>query len=476
MMNGIWIALVCASVMVAAYLGNMLAVTEATVEWAGKAVSIAIGLIGVMAFWLGMVRVLRDAGLLRLLARALRPIMVRLFPGVPAEHPAMASMIMNMGANMMGLVNAATPFGIKAMEDLDRLNPQKGTATNAMCLFLAINTSNVALFPLGVASLRATVGSEDPFGIWLPTLVGTSISTVVAIIAAKSLSRMPRFRATDPGSLAGSGLEGDEARLIAEADPESAEAQKGAEEVRESRSPARKILVRLTVYLIWALILAGGTYNLLRWFGVIEGGPAAAAESPGAALAAAGEANRALAERGLLELVGDVAKAWLLPLLIVLIALWGWLRGVKVYESLVTGAREGFDVALRIIPYLVAILVAVGMFQASGALDILIGWLTPLTSLIGLPAEALPVALLRPLSGSGSYGVLAHVMETNGPDSYVGYLTATMQGSTETTFYVLAVYFGAVAVRRVRHALAACLIADLAGVIGAVIAVNLFLF
>jgi spore maturation protein SpmA len=475
MMNGIWIALVCASVMVAAYLGNMMAVTEATVEWAGKAVTIAIGLVGVMAFWLGMVRVLRDAGLLRVLARALRPIMVRLFPGVPAEHPAMASMIMNMGANMMGLVNAATPFGIKAMEDLDRLNPQKGTATNAMCLFLAINTSNVALFPLGVASLRATVGSEDPFGIWVPTLVGTSISTVVAIIAAKSLSRMPRFRATDPGSLAGAGLEGDEARLIAEADPESAEAQRVAEEVREGRTRGRRVLVRLTVWLIWGLILAGATYNLLRWIGVIEGGPSAA-ETPAEALARAGEANRALAERGLLELVGDVAKAWLLPLLIVLISLWGWLRGVKVYESLVTGAREGFEVALRIIPYLVAILVGVGMFQASGALDILIGWLTPITSLIGLPAEALPVALLRPLSGSGSYGVLAHVMETNGPDSYVGYLTATMQGSTETTFYVLAVYFGAVAVRRVRHALAACLIADLAGVLGAVIAVNLFLF
>jgi spore maturation protein SpmB len=362
------------------------------------------------------------------------------------------------------------------MEDLDRLNPQKGTATNAMCLFLAINTSNVALFPLGVASLRATVGSEDPFGIWLPTLVGTSISTVVAIVAAKSLSRMPRFRATDPGSLGAGGERGGVEDLVEEADPESAEAQRVAEKVREGRSPARRVLVRLTVYLIWGLILAGATYNLLRWFGVLPGGPVGPAEGPEAALAQAGEANLVLAEKGLLELVGDVAKAWLLPLLIVLIALWGWLRGVKVYESLVTGARDGFDVALRIIPYLVAILVAVGMFQASGALDILIGWLTPITSLIGLPAEALPVALLRPLSGSGSYGVLAHVMETNGPDSYVGYLASTMQGSTETTFYVLAVYFGAVAVRRVRHALAACLIADLAGVLGAVVAVNLFLF
>lgn len=476
MLNGIWIFMVVVSLIAAAFSGHVNDVTLASVEWAKKAVTIALGLIGIMAFWLGMMRVARDAGILNGLARSLRPIMTRLFPGVPAEHPAMSAMIMNISANMLGLANAATPFGIKAMEELDRLNAEKGTATNAMVLFLAINTSNVSLLPLGVMGVRASVGSQDVAGIVLTTLLATTFSTAVGITAATLISRLPAFRANAPASTtsttsAGSGIE--------YVDDETRQTQAEAEAVRMGRSAWKKRLVWGTVIAVFATLAMGLTRHVLDP-SLIQETAAEEAVSPapaGAAevAAAAADATRAVAEAGFLDVLGDITSAWILPLLIVVIALLGWARGVRVYESLVAGAREGFDVAIRIIPYLVAILVAVGMFQASGALDLLISAVSPVTSKLGLPGEALPMALLRPLSGSGAFGVMAHAMETYGPDSYVGYLVSTLQGSTETTFYVLAVYFGSVSVKKTRHALPACLIADAAGIIGAVLAVNLLL-
>jgi spore maturation protein SpmA len=385
--------------------------TTGVIEAAGGAVTLAIGLVGVMALFLGLMKVAEEGGLLVIIAKTVRPLMVRLFPEVPAEHPAMGAMILNISANALGLGNAATPFGIRAMQELDKLNAHKGTATNAMALFLAINTSSVTLLPTGVIALRASLGSEDPAGIVPTTLLATICSTTVAILAAKLYQRFSTLPPEEVGTV--SDLPEGEVERI-----EAVPASPGA-------------------YPAWVsfLVLAGIA-------GLIP----------------------------LTVLYGKAIAPWIVPGLIVGLLGFGALRGVRVYEVLVEGAKDGFQVALRIIPYLVAILVAVGMFRASGAMDVLVGALGQVTGLVGLPAEALPMALLRPLSGSGAYGVMAAILQDPvvGPDSYTGYLVSTLQGSTETTFYVLAVYFGAVQVRRIRHALAAGLTADLAGIVAAV--------
>lgn len=427
-MNVIWLGLVVASVVAAAFSGTMAEVTAASIDSAKSAVSLALGLVGVMAFWLGLMRIVQEGGLLHTLARALRPLMARLFPEVPADHPAMSAMIMNMASNMLGLGNAATPFGIKAMQELDRLNPRPGVATNAMALFLAINTSNLALAPLGVIALRASLGSTDAAGIWLPTLFATSLSTLVGITAAKLLQRVvptgPQTGAAEPAGQ-------QEVRL-----PD--QAALGAD--RPSSRP-----------------------------GCLVAGLTLAALGLGFVLHLRAGMTAGLSLGGLLR---EAASSWLLPVLIVLMLLYGLAKRVAVYDAMITGAKEGFQVALRIIPFLVAIIVAAGMFRASGLLDGIIAVIGPALSRLGFPPEALPMALLRPLSGSGAYGIMAEIMQAEGPDSPVGYLVSTLQGSTETTFYVLAVYFGAVGITRVRHALATGLIADVAGVIGAVMAVR----
>lgn len=431
-MNAVWLALVVSSVVTAALMGTMPAVSAASIDSAKAAVTLAIGLIGVMTFWLGMMRIVQEGGLLHSLARGLRPVMRRLFPDVPDDHPAMSAMILNIAANMLGLGNAATPFGIKAMIELDRLNPRPGVATNAMVLFLAINTSNVALAPLGVIALRASLGSQNAAGIWLPTLLATSFSTLVGIAAAKLLQRVvPPVTAY-------------EAKPV-ESAPADVELP-DSEELGSARptSPASCAVA--------LLVLAVIGFGFVRYLqeGLSSGEPLAA-------------------------LLRAAASAWLLPVLIAVMLLYGFAKRVPVYDAMIGGAREGFQVAVRIIPFLVAIVVAAGMFRASGLLDLIVAGIGPFTAAVGFPAEALPMALLRPLSGSGAYAVMAEIMQAQGPDSPVGYLVSTLQGSTETTFYVLAVYFGAVSVSRVRHALAAGLIADVAGVIGAVAAVRWFL-
>jgi len=431
MMNAIWLGLVVASVVTAAFAGTMPAVAAASVESAKAAVTLALGLIGVMAFWLGMMRIVQDGGLLRSLARLLRPVMVRLFPDVPPEHPAMSAMIMNIATNMLGLGNAATPFGIKAMMELDRLNPRRGVATDAMVLFLAINTSNVAVAPLGVIALRASIGSTNAAGIWLPTLLATSLSTAAAIVAAKLLQRVYRpvtaYAATTAAPSASS------------AAPALPEVDAPAEE-----RPTSGTGCALAVLAVAAL---GVGFALHLRDGLASGN----------------------ALGGLLR---DAASTWLLPVLIVVMLGYGVAKRVAVYDAVIAGAREGFEVAVRIIPFLVAIVVAAGMFRASGLLEVVVRAVGPLTDAVGFPAQAIPMAILRPLSGSGAYAVMAEIMQAEGPDSRVGYLVSVLQGSSETTFYVLAVYFGAVAVTKVRHAVAAGLIADLFGIIGAVLAVN----
>jgi len=391
------------------------ALSKAVVQSAGDSVTLAIGLIGVMTLFLGLVKVAEAGGLLRVIARLIRPLMVWLFPDVPAEHPAMGAMVLNLSANAMGLGNAATPFGIRAMQELDQLNPRPGTTTNAMALFLAVNTSSVTLLPTGVIALRAAAGSADPAGIVPTTLFATFFSTTVAILAAKLYSRFSREETIPPGGL--SPLEGRAEK----------QEQGVAEDLQEHPYPAWLSLA--------ALLALAGLIPLTIFFG-----------------------------RGI--------SPWIIPGLMVAFLGFGAAKRVRVYEVFVEGAKEGFQVAVKIIPYLVAILVAVGMLRASGALDALTEWLGSVTGRLGLPGEALPMALLRPLSGSGAYGILASIINNPaiGPDSYTGYLVSTLQGSTETTFYVIAVYFGAVQVRRMRHALAAALTADLAGIVGAVVA------
>jgi spore maturation protein SpmA len=428
-MNAIFLVLVVASVVTAAFTGRMPAVSEASIEQGKAAVTLAIGLIGVMTFWLGLMNIVREGGLLHTIARWLRPLMTRLFPDVPPDHPAMSAMILNISANALGLGNAATPFGIKAMIELNRLNPVPGVATNAMVLFLAINTSNVAVAPLGVIALRAALGSSNAAAIWIPTLLATSLSTAAAIVAAKLLQRVVR------PATAYAPLEGGTPAQAAEL-PDA----QGLGAERPTSRPGCLLAVA-----VLGAIAAGLLVHLQR--GVAGG-------------------------EGLGVLLRGAASSWLLPLLIVAMLLYGAAKGVPVYDAMIAGAKEGFQVAVRIIPFLVAILVAAGMFRASGLLDLLVGGLGPFTAAVGFPAEALPMALLRPLSGSGAYAIMAETMQAHGPDSTVGYLVSVLQGSTETTFYVLAVYFGAVSVSRVRHALAAGIIADVCGVIGALVAVR----
>lgn len=429
-MNAVFLAAVLIAFVVAGYRQVTETIAEGTIapmdglglamiDAAKGSVTLAIGLVGVMALFLGLMKVAEAGGLLTIIAKTVRPLMVRLFPEVPADHPAMGAMIMNISANVLGLGNAATPFGIRAMQELDKLNPQKGTATNAMVMFLAINTSSVTLLPTGVIALRASAGSTDPAGILPTTLFATICSTTVAIIAVKLYQRFTVVPASTE---------------MAETSSESLPDETPEELPAEPSAP----------YPGWvsALVLVG-----------------VAALVP------------------VTILYGRTIAPWIIPGLMVALLGFGALRGVRVYESFVDGARDGFNVALRIIPYLVAILVAVGMLRASGALALLITPLGAITQNLGLPAEALPMALLRPLSGSGAYGILASIIQdpATGPDTYVGYLVSTFQGSTETTFYVLAVYFGAVQIRRIRHALAAALTADFAGIIAAV-AITAYLF
>ena len=432
MLNAVFVVLVIASVVVAAWTGGLEALNVALLDSAKSAVKLALDLVGVMALFLGVMKVAEDGGLLRMLARAVGPVLRRLFPQIPADHPAMSSMLLNISCNMAGLGNAATPFGLKAMADLDRLNRVKGTATDAMVLFLAINTSGLSLLPTGTIALRAAAGSAEPGWILLPTLIATTCSTTVGIVAATLLARLPRYRRdasdADPSALA---------HETASSEPEIDRLE--AESLAR-RGPRPRLAVPVAAAVALALA-AALVVDLVR-----HGG--------GGALAS----------------VQRLATLWLLPLLVGGLVLFGWYRGVKVYESLIEGAKEGFQLAVRIIPYLVAILVAVGLFRASGAMGALISAIDPLTSLVGVPGEVLPMALVRPLSGTGAMGVMAEILNNPalGPDSLVGRMVSTIQGSTETTFYVLAVYCGSIGVRRTRHAVPACLAADAAGIAAAV--------
>ncbi len=391
---------------------KMKAVTKAALDYAGIAVDISLGLIGIMALWLGVMKVAEEAGLIKIIANAVRPVTKFLFPDVPADHPAMGAMIMNISANMLGLGNAATPFGLKAMEELDKLNPNKGTATNAMCTFLTVNTAGLTLIPATAIAVRAAAGSSDPAIIIGTSIFGASCATITGITAAKILEKF---------------------------------SIEGFSFIKYFKENIKNILIVIGIIVALAIAISSGILSAVFGFVTPE------------------------FFKSIIQIISILA----IPMLIFIFIGYGALKKVKVYEKFVEGAKEGFDVAVRIIPYLVAMLVAIGIFRAGGAMDFLVMILKPFTDFIGMPAEALPMAIMRPLSGSGSLGIMAEIIKVHGPDSFLGILVSTFFGSTETTFYVLAVYFGAVNIRRTRHALVAGLLADTAGILGALFIVKL---
>ena len=391
-------------------------VTNDSINIAGTAVQIALGLIGIMAMWLGVMKVAEQAGLIKIIANWLTPITKRLFPEVPPDHPAVGAMVMNISANMLGLGNAATPFGLKAMEELDNLNPNKGTATNSMVTFLAINTAGMTLIPATAIAVRAASGSADPTIIIATSLFASTCATITGLTAAKLLEKFP-IEKNGFGEWFKSNL--------------------------------RFFITVLSLLTVLILTFATGLSSVI------------------------GSAFSFLPPtffKDLIQVVSTIA----IPFFIFVFIGYGAIKKVKVYEQFVEGAKEGFNIAIKIIPYLVAMLVGIAIFRAGGAMD---NWLIPVlrvvTDPIGMPAEALPMALMRPLSGSGSLGIMADIIAVHGPDSFIGILVSTFFGSTETTFYVLAVYFGAVNIKNTRHALPAGLLADVAGMLGALFIVKL---
>ena len=432
MLNYIWLGLILAAVLMGGATGHLKELTDGTFDSAQTAVmSVALKLIGIMALWLGIMRLAEKSGLVQVLARALRPVLRLLFPEVPADHPAMGAMVMNMAANMLGLGNSATGLGLRAMQRLERLNPHPGTASNAMCTFLAINTSSIQLIPATAVGILAAAGSTNPTAIIGTALVATSCAAVAAVIAVKLLERLPYFAI--PAYAASTG------------------AAQAAETVPEEPEPPTPPPMRW-----WgALLLALFTACFIFWFvlDVAYPGTWGRPLPPGAAGASAWV--RAV----------STASTMAIPFFISFISLYAFTRGVKVYEEFVEGAKDGFTVIIRIIPYLVAILVAVGMFRTAGGIDMVAHWLAPVLDRIGFPADLLPIVIVRPLSGGATTGLFTELVKAHGPDSFIARTAGTIMGSTETTFYVLAVYFGSVGIRRTRHAVLAGLTADLTGVI-----------
>ena len=360
-------------------------------DMAGLTVELAIGLIGLMALWLGIVAIGEASGLIERLGRLLSPLFTRLMPEVPAGHPAISSMTLNLSANVLGLDNAATPLGIRAMQDLQSLNPKPDTASNAQILFLVLNTSSVTLFPVTILLYRAQMGASDPASVFIPILIATSCSTLAGLLVTAWVQR---------------------------------------------------ISLRDTVVLAW---LAGAIAILLAlvgWFSTLT-------------------AEQLQHQSSLLS------NILILGLIMTFLGV-AHRRGVNVYDTFVEGAKGGFQTAIGLIPYLLAMLVAVGVFRASGALDLLLDGVRALAG-DARWVDALPTALMKPLSGSGARAMMIETMNQYGVDSFQGRMAATLQGSTETTFYVLAVYFGAAGIRHARHALACGLTADAAGIVAAIV-------
>ena len=441
MLNYIWLALVVLAVAIGGWNNRLGEVTAGAFDGAKTAVTIALGLIGIMALWLGVMRLAERAGLVQRIARGLRPVMRRLFPDVPPEHPAMGSMLMNMAANMLGLGNAATPLGLRAMRDLERLNPRPGVASNAMCTFLAINTASVQLIPATAIALLASAGSTRPTAIVGTALLATLCAATVAITSAKILEKLPFFRLRSEPVKTGESLE-----TLPEAEtPADIFVAEELPTIARPRPWSWLILTALGLFFValFVRMVFPALFNL-------PADPNAATQS---AFVRSVNALSILA----------------IPFLLSFFPVYAATRGIKVYEEFVEGAKEGFGVILKIIPFLVTMLVAISMFKGAGGIDLLTRLLTPVLTPLQFPPDLLPLALMRPLSGSATLAILTDIIHRLGPDNIVSLMAATIYGSTETTFYVAAVYFGSVAVKQTRHAIPAGLLGDLAGIIASVI-------
>ena len=400
-LNYIWIAFFLIAFVIATvrlvFMGDtevFPAIMNSTFDTSKTAFEISLGLTGVLSLWLGIMKIGEKGGVINVVARVLSPVFTRLFPDIPKGHPVTGSIFMNVAANMLGLDNAATPLGLKAMEQLQELNPKKDTATNPMIMFLVLNTSGLTLIPVSIMVYRAQMGAAQPTDIFVPILLATFFSTLAGIIFTSLYQRINLINRTMLLTLGG--------------------------------------MSAVVAAIIWGF---------------------------------------AQMDKAQMNVVSNSVANILLMLIIVMFILAGMRKKVNVYDAFIEGAKDGFNTAVRIIPYLVAILVGIGVFRASGAMDMLVDGIKWTVAALGGNTDfvgALPTALMKPLSGSGARGMMVDAMTTYGADSFVGRLSCIFQGSTDTTFYILAVYFGSVGVRYTRHAVACGLLADLAGVIAAI--------
>jgi spore maturation protein SpmA len=406
-LNYIWIAFFLIAFVVALVkliffqdLEVFTSLVNATFEYAKTGFDISLGLTGVLTLWLGFMRIGEDGGMVRGMSRLVGPFFKRIFPSLPENHPAYGSMMMNIAANMLGLDNAATPMGLKAMKELQSANQHKDTASNAQIMFLVLNTSGLTIIPVSVMVYRAQLGAANPADIFLPILLATFFSTLAGLIAVAVAQRINLFNRVVMAYLGGLSL--------------------------------------FVVAIIFGL---------------------------------------SLLDKDQIRVVSLLMANIILFSIIVTFILMALVKRVNVYESFIEGAKDGFKIAIKIIPYLVAILVAIGVFRASGAMDFLVGGIAGLVKAVGLDTDfvgALPTALMKPLSGSGARGMMIDAMTLHGADSFIGRLASTVQGSTDTTFYVIAVYFGSVGIRKTRHAVTCGLIADAVGIVAAILLGYLF--
>jgi spore maturation protein SpmA len=375
-------------------------IVSGTFDSAKTGAEISLGLVGLMAFWLGIMKIGEKGGMIDVFARAVGPFFNKLFPEIPKNHPALGSILMNFSANMLGLDNAATPVGLKAMKELQELNPDKETATNAQIMFLVLNASSLTLLPISIMAYRKEAGAADPADVFIPILLATFFSTIIGLITVAIYQKINLLQKTVLAYLGG-----------------------------------------LTLFI----------GAVLFYFSTLE--------------------------QAQITLISKVAGNLILFSLIVSFITLALFKRVNVFESFIEGAKEGFEVAVKIIPYLVGILVAVGVLRASGTMDYLVSGIGSFVGLFGVDThfvEALPVALMKPLSGSGARGLMVDLMNAKGADDFAARVGCIIQGSTETTFYVLAVYFGSVSIKKTRHALPCALLAELAGVVAAIIIAYIF--
>lgn len=406
-LNYIWVSFFILAFVIAlarmVFMGDMEvfpAMMNSTFDSSKTAFEISLGLTGVLSLWLGIMKIGERGGVINVLARMLSPVFSKLFPDIPKGHPVTGSIFMNMAANMLGLDNAATPLGLKAMEQLQELNPKKDTATNPMIMFLVLNTSGLTLIPVSIMVYRSQLGAAQPTDIFIPILLATFFSTIAGLIITSIYQKINLLNKVMLLTLGG--------------------------------------MAAIVALIIWG-------------FGQMS--------------------------KDTMNVVSTSVANILLMTIIVLFIFAGLRKKVNVYDAFIEGAKDGFTTAVRIIPYLVAILVGIGVFRASGAMDMLVDGIGWCVSAVGGDSQfvgALPTALMKPLSGSGARGMMVDAMTTYGADSFVGRLSCIFQGSTDTTFYILAVYFGSVNIRYTRHAVACGLLADLAGVVAAIAIAYMF--